>query len=91
MSKQIQVEMQQSLLRRGQNLMPAEWSNMEFKLNAITDKLPVNKHKEQSNTINQIEKSISRRRLELAKSDFIKRFISQNLKLKEQFKATQKG
>lgn len=71
--------------------MPAEWGNKEFKLNAVTDKLPVIKHKEQSNTINQIEKSISRMRLELAKSDFPTTFILQNLKLKEQFKATQKG
>lgn len=39
--------------------MPAEWGNWEFKLNAIIDKLPVIKHKEQSNIINQIEKNLS--------------------------------
>lgn len=91
MSQQIQVEMQQSQVRRGQNLTPAERVNKEFKLNAIIDKLPVIKHKEQSNITNQTEKSISRMRLELAKSDFATRVILRNLKLKEWFKATQKG
>jgi len=49
------------------------------------------KHKEQSDIIKQIDSSISRLRLELAKSDFTARFILKNLELKERFKATLKG
>lgn len=88
MSQQTQVETQQNQVRRGQNLTPAEWGNREFKLNAIIGKFPVIKHKEQNNITNQREKSISRMRLELAKSDFTTRFILRNLKLKEWFKAS---
>lgn len=84
--------MQGRLVRKGQNLMPAEWGNREFKLNAIIDKFAVIKHKEQSNIINQIEKSISRMRLELAKSDFTTRFIcKQNSKFKSGLSFPQKA